>query len=258
MSESTGSIGGSQARTSPPQFFFVVSIVLLLTVFLGFAPTFYLPRFFDTPSDPRPMPTHLILHPVFLTAWYAGFVLQSGLIVSGRRRVHRTLGVAGVGVGFGAIVTTVVATLQAIPRASDFDFPPREFINRIVTVNTVNLLLFIALLSLAIYNRSKPQAHKRLMLIASIAIIGPAVSSSRLLGNFVQSLLPDYFPNFALMFWVLMVGALIVHDLRTLGRVHPATAWGGGAKAISTAVVLALFNSGAPAVYVDWLESLLF
>ena len=51
MSENTGSIGGSQARTSPPQFFFVVSIVLLLTVFLGFAPTFYLPRFFDTPSD---------------------------------------------------------------------------------------------------------------------------------------------------------------------------------------------------------------
>jgi len=109
----------------------------------------------------------------------------------------------------------------------------------------------------AISERSRPQVHKRLLLIASIAIIGPAVGPGRMLGSFLGSLLPDSFAvPVPLLFWLPLVGAMCVYDVVSSGRIHQATAWGITAKAVSVGVTLVMVRSGAAAAYVDWLRSL--
>ena len=75
-------------------------------------------------------------------------------------------------------------------------------------------------------------------------------------GGFLQSLLPDSMVPVPLVFWILLVVPIVVHDVVTSRRVHPATAWGVGAKAASVLITLALVNSGAAAAYVNWLGGL--
>lgn len=239
------------ATRARPRFFFTLAVLLLVVVFLGFAPTFYLDPWFDTPEDAGPMPGHLVVHALFMTTWFVGLVVQSGLIQRRRYRVHRALGTLGMAVFVGVVVTGAMATLDLLPR----DASPR--IPALATSNTFNLLLFVALVPLAVLYRTRPAVHMRLMLIASIAIVGPAVGPGRMLGMFLGSLLPASVSiPVPLLFWIPLVGAIVAHDLSTRGRVHPATAWAGGAKALATVVTLALVSSGVSAAYVEWLRGL--
>lgn len=248
--------GQSVEASARPRFFFVLSLVLLFVVFLGFAPTFYLDPLFDTRTDYRPTPVYIKIHAIILTMWFVGQVVQSGLIQRGRRNVHRTIGVIGAGIAAGVIITGVVATLIAVPHAEEFGISPRARLNVLVAANSFNLLVFAALVSLALHYRSRPQYHKRLMLIASIAIIGPAVSPFRQLGIFLQSLLPESISiPVPLMFWVLLIVSIALYDLLSDRRIHPATIWGGCAKAAATVMTISLVKSGYAGSYVNWLES---
>ena len=244
----------SQGRRRP-RFFLAISLLQLLVVFLGFAPTFYLDPLFVTRTDEHPMPAYLIVHAVLLTAWYAGLVVQSGLIVRRRLDLHKTLGFIGVAVAIGVVLTGIAATLLAIPRAVELGYPPRPRIDILVTTNTMNLLVFVALVSVAVYKRANPQTHKRLLLIASLAIIGPAVGPDRMFGFFLQSFMPFTLP-IALFFWLVLVVIMGIYDVVVSGRVHPATLWGGLAKAAAVATTITLAQTGLAAEYVNWLERL--
>ena len=94
--------------------------------------------------------------------------------------MHRTLGVFGIAVAAGVVISGSVATSGLIPRATG------EHV--LVTSNSLNLVVFATLVSLAIYKRRQPQVHKRLMLVASVAIIGPAVGPDRTFGIFLGRL----------------------------------------------------------------------
>lgn len=247
----------AEATLVKPRFFFALASSLLVFVLLGFGPTFYLAPLFETSWDARGIPVDLIVHATFLTAWFVGLVGQSGLILTGRRAVHERLGRYGVVCAAGVFITGAAATVLVVERAAAFGAPPRALVETLVTSNTVNLLVFASLVSIAIYKRAKPQVHKRLMLIASIAIIGPAVSPARPFGVFLRSLLPDFFTvPLPLVFWVLLVIPMFVHDVRTVGRVHPATLWGTAAKATAVLITLGLVASGASTAYANWLEGL--
>lgn len=233
-----------------------MSLVLLILVFLGFAPTYYLDPYFDTTIEFQPMPFYLTIHAMILTMWFVGQVMQSGLIHAGRQKMHRTLGVIGAGFAAGVVITGIVATVMAIPHAEDFGIEPRARLDVLVASNTFNLLVFATLVSLALRYRLKPQYHKRLMLIASISIIGPAVSPLRALGKFLGTLLPGSISiPVPLLFWMLLIATIILYDLTISRRIHPATIWGGCMKALAAFATISLVNSGHAALYVDWLES---
>jgi len=76
-----------------------MSIAVVVTVFAGFAPTYYLrPRFTTTPLMPL-----LHLHGLVFTSWIALFLIQTTLVAAHRTDIHRRLGIAG-----GVIATLVV------------------------------------------------------------------------------------------------------------------------------------------------------
>jgi hypothetical protein len=87
-----------------------------------------------------------------------------------------------------------------------------------VWVNFSQILTFFVLLLSAILLRRRPQAHKRLIVLASISIIGPAlarISRWPMLGGEQGSFIP--------LATVLLLAALVAHDLFSTRRVHSAT-----------------------------------
>jgi len=75
-----------------------MSRILLLLVFLGFAPSFYLKFLLDNNSFyPDGLPLPHVVHGIILTVWYVFLVLQSSLIQSNRYSLHQRLGWFGAG-----------------------------------------------------------------------------------------------------------------------------------------------------------------
>jgi hypothetical protein len=97
--------------------------------------------------------------------------------------------------------------------------------------NFATITLFSVFVATAIAQRRRPETHKRLLLLASIAMVSPAI------GRYVADLtrwgaatsVPVLVQALQLLVALLAIGlplTLVVHDLRTRRRLHPATAWG--------------------------------
>jgi hypothetical protein len=85
------------------------------------------------------------------------------------------------------------------------------------------LVFFPITVATALAVRHRPEAHRRLMLLAAMALIGPAVGR---LGPFVHAWTGFAEIPFNLLVLFGLPLSLVVHDLRSRGRLHPATAWG--------------------------------
>ena len=129
--------------------------------------------------------------------------------------------------------------LTAARRATGFvgiPVPPLQFL----AVPLFDMALFATFTALAIAKRRDAQSHKRWMLLATINLVTAAIARWPLIGAFGP---PAYFG-----LTDVFVVALAVWDIRTRGRLHPATLWGGLSTIISQP--LRLIVSGTPA----WLE----
>ncbi len=143
-------------------FFSGAHIVLLIVVLLGFSPSFYLRSAFHHTAG---LPAVLYIHGVVLTGWFSLTVLQAWLIRTRRLRLHRQLGYFGAGYAAIVIVLGTVANLRLI---SEID-SPADGENIVVWGNFFTLVMFAAFVTLAVRFRARPEAHKRLMLLVSLA-----------------------------------------------------------------------------------------
>jgi uncharacterized membrane protein YozB (DUF420 family) len=155
-------------RRSRPSFFFVAHVVLLVVVLLGFSPSFYLRPAFHHVAQ---LPTLLYVHGAVLTCWFLLTVVQGRLIRTQRLRFHRRFGYVAAGYAAVVIVFGILANLNLI---SEID-SPADGENIVVWGNFFTLVMFAAFVSLAVVFRNRPEAHKRLMLLASMSIVGPAL-----------------------------------------------------------------------------------
>src|SRR6266540_6354206 len=81
----------AEERSHDRRFFTGMAIAAALTVFIGFAPTYYLSGTFGG----RPLTTLVHIHGAIATAWILLFLTQTSLIAATRTDLHRRLGVAG-------------------------------------------------------------------------------------------------------------------------------------------------------------------
>jgi hypothetical protein len=223
-------------------FFFWSSALLLSLLVIGFAPTLYLRAFFDVP----PIPGYLFVHGGVLTAWFVWLVVQTSMVRTGRTATHRRLGVIGAVIGAAVVVAGPMATMGAVARlrAGGLDWdtdmsavpalgvegvPMVRFAAQVVWGNFVDIAVFAALVVTAILLRRNPQAHKRLMLLASIAIIGPAlarISRWSVFGGEDGLFIPVVLLG--------LLAAVVVHDLVSARRLHRATLIGSGVIVLAT------------------------
>jgi hypothetical protein len=91
--------------------------------------------------------------------------------------------------------------------------------------------MFAAFLAAALWTRRRPETHKRLMLLATISIITPAIARLWFVGQR---------PVIALALTNLFVLAAVVYDLRRRRKVHPVYIWGGLLILVSGPVRIAI------------------
>jgi hypothetical protein len=98
-------------------------------------------------------------------------------------------------------------------------------------------MLFGVLVAVALAMRRSPETHRRLMLLATITLLNPA------LGRLVGSYLGVGLAGFLLLIFLLtdvFVIVAVLYDLQIRGSVHPALVRGGLAVVVLQPVVLAL------------------
>jgi hypothetical protein len=198
-------------RASKPSYFFLIAIVGLLAVFIGFAKTFIAPVTTGTFSAPN----IIYIHGAFALSWILLFFVQTLLINSRKYNVHMTLGIFGDFIAFGTASTMLPVGMYAAHKELKQGLGDTA-ISGIVGVVT-SAIMFFGIVIAGVMNRKRGETHKRLMLLATLVVLWPAWFRFR-----------HYFPSvhrpdiwFAVVLadsWILIS---CVWDKWRNGRVHP-------------------------------------
>jgi hypothetical protein len=154
-------------------FFLAITFVLIAMVLRGFWPSYFGQLFSDAPERPWIMQ----LHGAVFSGWMVLFLVQVSLIYGKRVRTHRTLG-NRVGIAYGAsvlalgLVVSFVAPILHV-RAGDWTLDRAA---GFILLPLVDMVLFAGFFGAAIAYRAKPDIHKRLMLVATIAVVFAAMA----------------------------------------------------------------------------------
>lgn len=215
-------------------FFGSAAAALLVATFIGFAPTYYFAPFVATPA----LDLLVQVHGAVFTAWLLLYCAQTGLIAARRRDWHRVAG------GIGAVLAVAVVVLGvvvAVYSARTGGGPPGRNQPVFLVFPLTNIALFAGLATAGIVNRARAGHHKRLMLLATLAlVVTPLARISRMLH------LPFSPPAIGgMLLSDLMLAALVVFDLRTRGRLHPVTLAAGGLYLASQPLRVILGHSAA-------------
>jgi hypothetical protein len=202
----------------------------VLIAFVGFAPTYWLqlaPRtFIGSPL--------VHLHAVLSSAWVLFFLFQTILAARGRVDRHRTWGLLGVSLATSMVFVGSAAATEALNARLAAGLGDGARALYIVPISL--MVVFGGLVVAAIANVRRPDTHKRLMLLATISIIPPAIA--RVFFALNVGIAPGLRPSLgplrtaeSVVLPGLIAAALVVigmiYDWRTRGRPHPAYVLGG-------------------------------
>jgi hypothetical protein len=204
-------------RTAERLFFWTMSLLIALIVFVGFARSYFLPGFRVVVHPGPPAPSGVVhVHAAVFTSWIVLLATQASLVGSGRVNIHRRLGVAGVLLAPAMIVLGVLVAVEMLNR---FAQVPGFDSSVVFAVALSEVTAFAVPIFFAFRLRHRPEFHKRLILVATIAMMTAAFG--RWLVHF---LLHKPIPAMMATFSLLLVLALF--DWQLTGKVHRATAFG--------------------------------
>jgi hypothetical protein len=189
------------------------SLIFFVLVFWTFARSFYLKGLFGTP----PLSGLVHIHGAVMSGWVVLLVVQSSLIAAHRVQWHRRLGVVGAAWGALVVLFGSITSLYAAAREvrGHTDFAAGQVV--ITSLDLLQMLFFAGFVALAIWQRRRPDYHKRLMLLTIACMLPDALAR-----------LPVSFMTNQLIlvgmdgFIVICVGI----DTIWHRRLHPAFAWG--------------------------------
>jgi len=240
----------------PRRFHARMAAACVAVAFVGFAPTYWVPLLRGTLEvDPI---AHL--HAIFFYAWVLLFWWQANLAASGRMARHREFGVAGVALASGMLFVGIAMSVHSIREA---DLAGAGVSARAFSIVSVSgIVLFVALIGLAVLNVRRPEVHKRLMLVATVSILQAGVG--RWFITFLApsppaggagsppvavTVMPGLVTN-------LLIVAAMVHDRRARGRVHP-TYWVAGGVVLAVQLLrVPLSGTAAWLRATDWMLAL--
>ncbi len=232
--------GTRPSEQSDHAFFSGMTLLTTAIVLWGFAPSFFLRglvppaghSYLDPPS--QPIRWLYIAHGLVFTVWVALGLTQVALVASGQTGLHRRLGRTA----FVLVPAMVVMGLAVSGYATRHGFHDVAVPSAVFsTVPVSDIALYCAFVTAGLATRRQPQAHKRWMLFAMIAIAEAGWAR-------IDALNPGSLPPWVSTELVLLV-PIIAWDLTRLGRLHVATLW--GSTAIAGAFSLRLWVGATPA-----------
>jgi hypothetical protein len=228
-----------QSRPRASLFYPGMAVFAAAVIVFGFARTYYLKEFFGTPS----LPLLVHLHGAVMTAWMALFIVQTTLVEKGRTDIHRRLGVAG---GFLAAAIIIIGPVVAVHSVQRGHHLPGVNPLVFMAVPLGDIVVFGTLVGAAFYYRRRPELHKRLMLVATIAILPPGVARWPL----------HFLPKGPLLFFgvpdIVLLGC-ISYDYAKTRRLNPAFVLGGLLLIASHPLRLMLSGTSAWMSFAHWI-----
>lgn len=228
-----------QRRVVERRFYVAAAIGAILVVFAGFARTYYLKGVFGAPA----IPELVHVHGIVMTSWFLLFLVQVGLVATRRTNIHRKVGVGGTVLAALMVIVSVVTAISAARRGVSPGPPPLVFL----VIPLGDLFVFSILVAAGISLRKKLATHKRLMLMASMGILTPAIA--RIPMEFIATGGPLVF--FGLTDLVIL--AVIAIDTVRNRRLHPAFAWGALLVIASQPLRLMLSGTDVWMRFATWL-----
>jgi hypothetical protein len=196
-------------------FFSGMAVVSLITVFVGFARTYFLAGMFRAP-----LPNLLLhIHGAAFTLWIVLFISQISLVMARRVDLHRRLGLLGFGL---AVLMIVLGVLTASDRLARHVAHPGadsvEEVRAFYAIPMADIFMFSTLLYLGYRNRSHPVAHKRLMLFATFSLLDAGFDRWPVFD-------PYSLPLVNLISFTPLVLLMIGYDWWSTGKVLRVTLW---------------------------------
>jgi hypothetical protein len=219
-------------------FFPAMALLALAIVVTGFGHSY----FFAGMMRAR-LPSPLVhVHAAILTAWMAVQASQPTLVAANRVDWHQRVGVVGMLVATAVPVIGILAVVGEIRRPPfDIEHGALDLAFVIAAAADFAVLAFFGL-----RERDKDlSAHKRLMLLATISILGPAIG--RL--SFVTS------PTIYYLVFAILLALVITFDIASLRKVHRATFLGIALITSTQALAELFWRTSTAAGLVTWVQN---
>ncbi|MGA8312645.1 MAG: hypothetical protein WB755_21630 [Terriglobales bacterium] len=234
--------------TSPPGrrfdnlFFSAMALLILGSVFLGFAHTYYLAGVFRAP-----LPSFIVhVHGAAFSCWILLLVTQTALVSAGRVDMHRRLGILGFLLACSMVILGVLAATNSLARGFA---PPGLDPLTFYVIPITDMAIFATLIFFAFRNRSDPSGHKRFILIATIALLIAAIARwpfTAFLGK----------PIAATLFSYVFLLLLVAYDLWSIRKVHRATLWAGVFLVVVQQIRVPIGQTATWHAFAGWARSL--
>lgn len=195
------------------RFFFTgMAVLLCLVVVIGFSPTYFKAGLFMAP-----LPSWTVhAHGAVFTLWMLLFFVQTCLISARQVRWHRSLGVLAFCLAPIMVVLGTMAALGALNRKVTLGpLDPAVALS----IPLLGISCFAVVIFAAWQTRRAPDAHKRLVLLATIGLTGAA------LGRFPWAQLRIAPGQGSVAGIGTLILLLIAYDVVSLHRIHRSTLW---------------------------------
>ena len=202
---------GITGRKYDHVFFSGMAVLLLGSVFLGFAHTYYLAGMFHAP-----LPSMIVhFHGAIFSSWILFLLVQTTLVASGRTGVHRRIGIAGFLLASLMVVVGVWAATNSLGRSGG---PPGIDAKTFYIIPITDMLIFGVLVFFAYRARFDSAAHKRIIIIATVALMIAAIARWPLP-------LVQHNPLTAALLSYVFLLMIMAYDLWSTHKIHRATIW---------------------------------
>jgi hypothetical protein len=217
-------------------FYTVASALLLVLTFIGFR-HFYL-QLQAYPGRPLPPPARVvyIIHGVLMSVWILLAIVQPLLVATGRKRIHRMLGKFAMGLAVGIVVAgyliAIGSTKGTPPDLVRFGLAPKAFL----TVPLIGVLTFALFVTVGVLNRRRPEIHRPMMFLASLAVVAAALGRIAPFNDwYAGTWLEHWFSAFVSM---LLLGALLLAVKCVIEKRFDR--WFAGGLAVLAAICMAI------------------
>ena len=194
-------------------FFSVSAALMLVTVVIGFGPTYYFAGVFRAP-----LPSPIIhVHGALFSCWILLLIVQTSLVAAHRVDLHKRLGIAGFLLACVMVIVGIAAATNSLMRAPTV---PGRDPQAFYLVPLTDMLIFTVVMTAAYRQRRDSAAHKRLIYIATSALLVAAFSRWPIAAFHRHAWEAGLVSNLFLL-------ALVLYDLWALHKIHRATLWAG-------------------------------
>ncbi len=182
-------------------YFLVTSLFMLTLSLIAFSDNLVTDTGQESNRDPK-----FIIHGLFMFAWFIIFVIQTNFIRKGDYRAHKNLGITGIIVAVGVVVSTLYIFIVI--------FESWEAIPFYAKANRFFMPTYALFIYRAYRYRKQTEKHKRLMFVATLYMLGPILdrASEHLYLNVYI---------FNPVIWNGLFISLFIYDWLTLKKLHP-------------------------------------